>query len=174
MDTSKFTPELILGIIGTVTGILSLVISMHFNRKAINQAEKALEQSDKNLKTQLLYEDKKKALMNFQRTLSGAANNTRDLREKIDTFLDSFEGKYVPKDVVGKVHASLEELEKYEYENAEYSQKWMGEEPMQESESSDPCEGMNPTEQFNYEFGKKIDSFKHSAKYLINESLMKI
>lgn len=41
MDTSAFTPELILGTVGTITGVLSLIISMHFNRKALNQADKA-------------------------------------------------------------------------------------------------------------------------------------
>ncbi len=40
MDISTFTLELILGIVGTITGVLSLIISVHFNRKAIKQADK--------------------------------------------------------------------------------------------------------------------------------------
>jgi hypothetical protein len=39
MDTSTITPELILGIVGTITGVLSLIISIHFNRKLTKKAD---------------------------------------------------------------------------------------------------------------------------------------
>ncbi|OGM12047.1 hypothetical protein A2Z22_01945 [Candidatus Woesebacteria bacterium RBG_16_34_12] len=172
MDTSTFTPELILGIIGTVTGILSLIISLFFTRKAIKQADKALEQSDKNLITQLLYEDKKRALMKLQSIIDGT--KLVELRVKLDTFFKSIESSYVPRDVSNRIYNMLEELEKFEDENAAYpTKRKMDEEEAAFYEASDPLGGMTEFEQFEYEFGEKINSFKHSSNYIIKESLNK-
>ena len=68
----------------------------------------------------------------------------------------------------------LEELEKFEDENAAYpTKRKMDEEEAAFYEASDPLGGMTEFEQFEYEFGEKINSFKHSSNYIIKESLNK-
>ncbi len=50
----------IVAVIGAITGIISLIISVYFSKKVMNQ-------TDRNLKIQLIYEDKKQALDKLQK-----------------------------------------------------------------------------------------------------------
>ena len=174
MSTPAFTPELILGIIGTITGTLSLAISMYFNRKAIEQADKALEQADKNLQSQLLYEDKKKALMNFQQIINNSTYT--ELNGKIENFSESFEGKYVPSVVFVKIRKLVSELETFEDTNSPYptGREFNGEPPNSDGYNEDPYLGLDEYEIFNIDFTNEIDQFKKSVRRIINNNLTKI
>ncbi|MCG7850043.1 MAG: hypothetical protein MIO93_12830 [ANME-2 cluster archaeon] len=174
MSTPAFTPELILGIIGTITGTLSLAISMYFNRKAIGQADKALEQADKNLQSQLLYEDKKKALMNFQQIINNSTY--KELYKKIEHFSESFEGKYVPSVVFSEIRKLVSELEKFEDTNSPYptGREFNGEPPNSDGYDEDPHLGLNEYEIFDIDLRNEIYKFKNSVRRIITNNLTKI
>jgi|GEM_PF-6529501 len=160
-----FTPEVIIGIIGTIIGISSLIMSWFFTRKA-------LEQADRNLKTQLLYEDKKQALKKLQEIITGS--KYFELHEKIDLFLLSFEGNYVPYDVGKEIHNMLIELEKFENNNAYYTTIGEIREDTLAQDYEPPKEGMTYQEEFDRDFEWEIKSFKRIAKERLNKSLLKI
>lgn len=160
----ELTPELVFGLIGMVTGITSLIVSIYFNRTAIKQ-------TDRNLKTQLIYEDKKRALLSLQKIVD-ETRILKDLREKIGSFLNSFEGNFIPREVIDEVYVSLRKLEKFEDEKSPY--------PTQNQlygevyDDYDPTEGLNEFEKFDYYFENEFDSFKSSVKHSINKVLKKI
>ncbi len=161
-----FTPEVIVGIIGIILGILSLIMSWFFTKKA-------LEQADKNLKTQLLYEDRKHALMKLQSLIN--ETNNAEIRKKLDAFLGSNEGSYIPKEVSNSIYDGIKELEKFEDKNAWYpTQRTIDDYPSPDNELSNPYEGLTREEVFDELFDKEMDSFKYSVNQYIIESLTKI
>ena len=155
--------ELILGMIGTITGVTSLIVSAYFNKKAI-------EQTDRNLKTQLLYEDKKRALTALRKIV--VETKFRDVRGKIQTFLDAPEGTYVSQEVISGVYEDIGKVEKF---GEKSSPEPKPEEPPEpEDWYSDPTEGMGEYEKYEYALNREISSFKSSAKHRIDAALKKI
>ena len=174
MELQSFNWELLFGIIGTITGVSSFIIAMHYNRKAIKQADKALDQADKNLKTQLLYEDKKQALMNLQKIID--ETKSFKLKNKINTFLHSFEGNYIPNEVIRNIKNEIKELDEYYEQNSPYPSSEMREEEHNYYVkngliSEDPYEGLDHYEIFDYNYNCEIESAKYSIKNIINNAL---
>lgn len=162
----ELTPELILGLIGMITGITSLIVSVYFNRTAIKQ-------TDRNLKTQLMYEDKKRALFGLQKIVDETSLGGSE--ERINSFLNSPEGNFIPREVVDEVRGGLRKLKEFEEENAPYlTQDQLNEEVSNQYENYDPTEGMDEFEKFDYNFEQKFNSFKSSVKRSINEALKRI
>lgn len=157
------TLEAVLGIIGTVAGVTSFIVSVYFNKKAI-------EQTDRNLKTQLRYEDKKRALVALQRVINEA--DFWKLREKIKIFLDVPDSNFIPQEVISGVYGDIEKVEKFDEKNTPYPKQ---EEPPEPDDNYyDPTEGMNEYEKHDYALKKEIDSFKSSVKCRIDDALKKI
>jgi len=173
MTISTFTPELWVGLMGVILGASSLIVSLHFNRKAINQASEALEQADKNLKIQLLYEDKKKALMALEQIIN--ESNYKEIKEKMANFLLSFGGKYAPQEVVFEINKKICALEEFEDEHSPYP---TGREPDDEPYPFDYVDdfdlGMNEYDKYDYNLKIKTNDFKNSVKQIITNSLTKI
>ncbi len=166
MEWPSVNLELILGVVGTITGILSLIISMHYTRRAIGQADKALEQADRNFKTELLYEDRKRALMTLQKILNESKSG--ELSKNFVNFSNSFEGNYIPKEVFKSINEKLQKLEAFYDDNSPY--------PSDEESYVDDREPQfqDQYEEFDSVFAEKINSFKDSAKNDIYKGLKEI
>lgn len=169
MEWPSVNLELILGVVGTITGILSLLISMYYTRRAIGQADKALEQADRNFKTELLYEDRKRALMTLQKILNDSKYG--ELSKNFINFSISFEGNYIPKEVFKNINEKIQKLEAFYDDNSPY--------PSDEELYGEYVDDREPQFQDQYEkfdsvFAEKINFFKDSAKNDIYKGLKEI
>ena len=175
----QFTLELILGTIGTIIGIFSLFISVVQNRKAISQAEQALNQADKNLKTQLLYEDKKRVSKNLIQILENDKLRLFDLSRETEALFNSFEGNFLPFEVISAIRTGILELGEFEDENAPFSDNNRmtdGEREYLEfiAPEINPTKGMDDIEIFQYNFKNEMDSFRNNSKEVIKTNLNNI
>ena len=172
----QFTLELILGTIGTIIGIFSLFISVVQNRKAISQAEQALNQADKNLKTQLLYEDKKRVSKNLVQILENNKLSLFDLSRETEALFNSFEGNFLTFEVISTIRTGILELGEFEDKNApfsDYNRMTDGDREYLESIAPEinPTEGMDDIEIFQYNFKNKLNSFRNNSKEVIKTNL---
>ncbi len=175
----QFTLELFLGTVGTIIGSISLIISAVHNRKAIFQAKQALNQTDNNLKTQLLYEDKKRASKNLIQILENDKLRLFDLSNETEALFNSFEGNFLPFEVISTIRTGILELGEFEDENAPFSNNNRmtdGEREYLESIAPEinPTEGMNDIEIFQYLFKNEMDSFRNNSKEVIKTNLNNI
>ncbi len=175
----QFSLELFLGFVGTITGIISLIISAVYNRKAIFQAKQALNQADKNLKTQLLYEDKKRVSKNLIQILENDKLRLFELSHETEALFNSFEGNFIPFEVVSTIRTGILELGEFEDENAPYSDNNRmtdGDREYLESIAPkiNPTEGMDDIEIFQYNFKNEMDSFRKNSKEVIKTNLNNI
>lgn len=160
------TTELILGIIGTVTGVISLIISCYFNNKLMKQ-------TDRNLKTQLLYQDTKQALVKLRKIIDESEDYYK-LKQNVQDFLNSFEGNYIPNEVIQNLNNELGKLKTFYGEKNPYPPDQMSEEEYNyECEKAKRITMVDQVENFEYDLGKEVDSFKHSMKNLINNNALK-
>lgn len=161
--------ELFFGIIGTITGVTSLVVSAYFNKKAI-------EQTDKNLKSQLLYQDRKQALMNLQKIID-ESENLYTLKQNLEVFSNSFERIYVPKGVLENIKSKLYGVEEFYDENTPYPSDHMSDEKYDDYLNSipdDPYENMDHIERFDYDLKAKLNHFRISMKQIIDNNLKEV
>ena len=175
----QFTLELFLGSVGTIIGICSFIISAFYNRKAIFQAKQALNQADKNFKTQLLYEDKKRVSKNLIQILENDKLRLFDLSCETEALFNSFEGNFLPFDVISTIRTGILELGEFEDENAPYSDNNRMTDGEREYLNSiapeiNPTEGMNDIEIFQYNFENEMDSFRNNSKEVIKTNLNNI
>lgn len=146
----EITISLAFGIIGTGTGIFSLFMYFYFSNKT-------LKQTDKNFKTQLLYQDKKNALQKLQNIantldVGNFENNSQNLKE----FLRS-ESIFIPKNIVDGVLNHLHELEDYDNKNNPDPWKEYENQLVEEyvNQFADHLESLDKQGKFDYDFKNK-------------------
>ena len=84
------TEENLISIGAIIVGIISLILSYLLNRWT-------LKQSEKNLKTQLLYEDRKKAIFGLKKILENTDYYT--MKSRLINYIDSLEGQFILPDL---------------------------------------------------------------------------
>ena len=175
----QLTLELIFGIVGTTTGISALWTSRVHNQKAISQADQALNQADKNFKTQLLYEDKKRVLKNLIQILENDKLCLFDLSCETEALFNSFEGNFITFEVISTIRTGILKLREFEDKNAPFSNNNTmtdGDREYLESIAPEvkPTEGMDDIEIFQYNFNNEMNSFRSNSKEVIKTNLNNI
>ena len=105
--------SIILAIIAVIVSIISLIITYRFNKKT-------LQQSEKNLKIQLFYEDRKKAIFKLNKILEGEKYFL--VRTELLDFLKLPESLYLPldikKSILNKIKKIDELIKEKDYDRA--------------------------------------------------------
>jgi|ACXJ01.1.fsa_nt_gi hypothetical protein len=156
----------IVAVIGAITGIISLIISVYFSKKVMNQ-------TDRNLKIQLIYEDKKQALDKLQKLAETVVTwrNFESYKKSIKQFFNSTQGTFVPKDVATDVLKHLNKLEEYEYKNDPTIDHSQDDKEPPEYEDYDLTEGMDIFQKYEHNLKDGIVSFEASVDKSVKSGL---
>ena len=160
------TNELLVSYFALLVAILSFCISVYFNKRT-------LEQSDANLKTQLLYDDQKKSIFKLNDIIDTSKTYNK-FCENIKIFLDSNEGQFISNEIRTDISIGMRDLDKYDLENdpsrppeldddEEYQRYLKDQEEIDQS--------MNPYEIFEQKFGNKLVMFKSKIKNKSRQNL---
>ena len=164
------TNELIIAITALFISLISLAVSIQFNKRT-------LEQSDTHLRTQLSYDDQKKSIFK----LNDIIDNSKTYNEfckSIKTFLDSNEGQFIPNEIKKDIMVGMSDLDKYDRENdpsrppdPEYTDEEYLEHEKYRYEMDKLKE---PYEIFEEKFNYKLKGFKSKIKHKSRQNLKKI
>lgn len=91
---------------GLAGSLLTLIVMRWSTLKIIGAAEKSL-------RTQLLYEEKKKALKELRRLIDNKYKTYDSFRTAIVSYLHSFESDFLPKDLRHSVQSKIYELDQF-------------------------------------------------------------
>ena len=102
-----------------------------------------------------------------------------DLSCETEALFNSFEGNFLPFDVISTIRTGILELGEFEDENAPYSDNNRMTDGEREYLNSiapeiNPTEGMNDIEIFQYNFENEMDSFRNNSKEVIKTNLNNI
>lgn len=152
--------ENLTSIILAIVGIVSLGLTFYFNRKT-------LQQSEKNLKIQLFYEDKKKAIFELNKILRFSDNLST--KSSLIHFLESPESQYLPLDTKSSVLTYIKEIEGFMKEGGydktlEENQPFIPEEEKLRMMEEEMIRLQDPEEWVNDQLQEKITSIKAKIK----------
>lgn len=142
----------------------SLETSKELNRKT-------LEQTEKNLRLQLIYNDRKKALLTLFYILRSKKNPVKEIKE----YLNSSESFFLPKEIRAITTEFINNIDKMENEAPWMPSPDILEEIREQEEAEQRAifESFSVNEEFEYIMDQKILNFKSTVSDHIRDSLEK-
>lgn len=163
MNDTEFSPEILISMIMTITGIITAIVGI-----------KALKQSEKNLKIQLFYEDRKKAIFELNKILKNSEYFST--KYQLINFLELPESQYLPPNIRKNILSKIKEIDELIKEKGydkvlEQAQPTMSGEEELELMEKEMIRQQDPEEWVEDRLEKKFTSFKTDIK---NESQKKL
>ncbi|MDO8647059.1 MAG: hypothetical protein Q7R70_01425 [Candidatus Diapherotrites archaeon] len=172
----EFTPENWISIFSIISGLfialLSLLFSYYLNKKALNQSER-------NVRLQITYADRKQALQELENIFATLNNDgLRRFETELNSFLNSVNGQYIPQIIKEHLKNQIIELHKLEDQDPSephYSDDYWEELAKQQAEFEEQeYKSLDDYERFWKSWESEIDKFRESTKSKINSEVKKV
>ncbi len=151
---------------GTIVGVASLVLSYLSNKRT-------LEQSEKNLQTQLFHEDRKRALVKLsalldEEILDAPEGSFLGLKTTLWNFLRSLDGQFLPDDTRKMIINEIKKLNKSA--EGSYEQIEPSDEEIERFER-ERYNNLDEFERFDQDFSEQIRQAKEAIRNKIREDI---
>lgn len=129
---------------------------------------------EKRLKTQLLFDKKAEALSKLHELSNQQYKTYDDFKKTILSFADSFQGTFLPTDLVAQLRARFNEMDVWIYENVPGIPQYSDEEIQRMTDEYDEyLAGLDNYEKIEMEFKDRIISLKRTLKDLSRDAIGK-
>ena len=133
---------------------------------------KSLEKAKERLQTQLLYEEKKKALRELYRLVDQKYKTYSEFYVRVSSFLDRLESEFLPVELKSAIQTEFYELDKFMEDSGlappsptdEEADYWV-------NVYKESLEGLTDWEKAEDEFEERLRTIKRSIKHLIGQHI---
>ena len=152
---------------GVLVTIIASYLHFYFSKKTLRLQ---LEQTEKNLKIQLLHEDRKKALRELFQILNTKHKTYSDFKKAIDPFLEGLSGAFLPQELLKELRKEIYDIDVFllvelgQGPSAEEEDQWM-------EEFYQQLEKMSPEERAQFELEQRFSGLKSKMKALTRKHI---